>query len=599
MMLSNKWALSAAALGLISLLSSAIAGAGPAADASGEVSRDALLRGMADELVREKTLQLNTLDKPYEITYASDDPDEIAISASLGGILSSQRTHNRRVVIRVRVGDAKFDNSDSIFSREPQSAVLPLDDNYHVIRDQLWLNTDRVYKVALVDIGRKRTAVREISDPDKTPDFSPVTPVQIVQPVPTLKMDQKHWEHLIQSLSGQFAAHPDIVFSNVRVRAISSAFRLVDTDGTIERIPEELAEVGISARALAPDGTQVWNDRFFTTLHPAELPREQDLKNAVDAITAETSALAKAPMAEEYSGPVLFEREAAAQLMAEVLADAARVERRPLTPPEYANRIRILDSVWATRQGSKVAPDWLSVVDDPSQTRVEGVTLAGQYDVDEEGVPAKRVTLIQNGTLKEFLTTRQPAHEGQVSNGHARLPGKFGAELATIGNVFVQVTGGVSDAQLKAKLLENVKSSNLKYGIIIRRLDFPATANADELRNMLGELQKTGVTRTLTAPLLAYRVYPDGHEELVRGMRFKEFSAKELRDLEAGSDHSYVFNYINNGTSFDYADSGAGATTSTVVCPSLLFYTVDLDRAHEETGKPPEVPPPSLIAASE
>jgi hypothetical protein len=573
--------------------------AAPGADAPGEVSRDAVLRAMADEVAREKALQLNNLDKPYEITYASDDPDEITMSASLGGLLFSRRDHTRRVVIRVRVGDAKFDNSDSVYTRAPGNAVLPLDDNYHVIRDQLWLNTDRVYKTALVDIERKRTALREISDPDKTPDFAAANPIQIVQPLPTLRMDQKHWEQIIESLSGQFAAHPEIVFSNVRLRAISSTFRLVDTDGTIERVPEELAEVAITARALAPDGTQVWDDRFFTTLHPSELPGEQDLKKAVDETATETAALAKAPIAEEYSGPVLFEREAAAQLMAEVLADASRVERRPLVPPEYANRLRILDSVWSTRQGTKVAPEWLTIFDNPAQKRAEGVVLAGQYDVDEEGVAAKSVTLVQNGTLKDFLSTRQPTHDGQVSNGHARLPGEFGAELAAFGNVFVQATGGISDAQLKAKLLENVKSSNLKYGILIRRLDFPATAGADELRNMLSQLQKEGVTRTVTAPLLAYRVYPDGHEELVRGLRFKEFSAKDLRDLEAASDHPYVFNYINNGSAFNYANSGAGATTSSVICPSLLFYTVDLDRAREETGKPPEVPAPSLVAASE
>ncbi|HWF47922.1 MAG TPA: metallopeptidase TldD-related protein, partial [Bryobacteraceae bacterium] len=414
MRLSDTWPVCAAALVLTVVLGGAEMAAAPGADAAGEISRDAVLHAMADEVMREKTLQLNNLDKPYEITYASDDPEEVTMSASLGGLLYASREHNRRVVIRVRVGDAKFDNSDSVYSRAPGNAVLPLDDNYHVVRDQLWLNTDNVYKIAVVDIERKRTALREISDPDKTPDFTPANPVQIIRPLPTLKMDQKRWEQVIQSLSGHFAAYPQIISSNVRLRAISSTFRLVDTDGTIERVPEELAEIGIGARALAPDGTQVWDDRFFTTLHPSELPSEQDLKKAVDVIGAETAALAKAPMAEEYSGPVLFEREAAAQLMAQVLADASRVERRPLVPPEYANRLRILDSVWATRQGSKVAPDWLTIIDDPSQTRAEGVVLAGQYDVDEEGVAAKRVTLVQNGTLKDFLTTRQPIHDGQI-----------------------------------------------------------------------------------------------------------------------------------------------------------------------------------------
>jgi TldD protein len=149
---------------------------------------------------------------------------------------------------------------------------------------------------------------------------------------------------------------------------------------------------------------------------------------------------------------------------------------------------------------------------------------------------------------------------------------------------------------MKVKLLEMVKAAGLKYGLLIRRLDFPSTASIEELQSIGRQLQKSGYARTLNSPLLAYRVYPDGREELVRGLRFRDFSAKELRDIAAASDHPYVLNYINNGSGFNHLDSGSDATSSAVVCPSLLFDSVDLARSENEPGKLPSVAPPLLVA---
>src|SRR5581483_11598751 len=109
-----------------------------------------------------------------------------------------------------------------------------------------------------------------------------------------------------------------------------------------------------------------------------------------------------------------------------------------------------------------------------------------------------------------------------------------------IGNVFVETSQSVPEAQMKAKLLEKVKAAGLKYGILIRRLDFPSTATFQELQSLARQLQKNGYGRTLNTPLLVYRVYPDGREELVRNLRFKEFSAKDLKDVAAASDRPYV-----------------------------------------------------------
>jgi predicted Zn-dependent protease len=565
-------------------------------DTTAEIHKDVQLRAMSDEVARAKTLQLNNLDKPYFVEYTTDDADQFYISASLGGITSSNRLRVRAPRLEVRVGDYKFDNTNSVFFGMPRFGMLPIDDDYLAIRTAFWMATDTLYKVSADQITRKRNALREIADPDKTPDLAPAKPVQILQPPATLTIDAKHWEDALRRISGRFVAFPSIMTSSLRLRAIASTYRLVNTEGTVIRVPQSLSDVSIRASALAADGSRVWNHVFLTALNPSQLPAADQVDKAAQAVAEETDALTKAPLITDYSGPVLFEQEAAAQMMAALMTDAARLHRRPLAPPGSPNRGEVLESVWATRLGAKVVPDWLTVSDNPLQEQFDGVPLAGHYQVDDEGVPAEQVMLVDKGTLKGFLASREPVRDFDGSNGHGRLPDSFGSEAPVIGNLFVQASQTVSEKEMKAKLLEKAKAAGLKYGIILRRLDFPSTASISELQSLGRQLQKSGFARTLNPPLLAYRLYPDGHEELVRGVRFREFSAKDLRDIALASDKPYVFNYVNNGTSFNYADASPEATTSTVICPSLLFDSIDLARAEDEPGKLPVVPPPALIA---
>ena len=570
-----------------------VTGIATAGDVASDMRSDVQIRAMADEIARSKTLQLNNLDKPYFIQYSTSDATELSARASLGGLISSQRIHFRSPRVEVRVGSYQFDNTNSIFTAATRMRGFPVDDDYDALRTGFWLSTDSFYKLATDQITRKRNALREISDPDKTADFATAKPVQISRSVRNIAPDQKQWDDTVRQLSGRFVNHPDVLTSAVSVRIISSTYRLVNSEGTEIRIPENMSELQVRATAMAPDGNRVWNHRFITALQPSDFPSTNELAQAADAVASETEALAKAPLASDYSGPVLFEQAAAAQLIAQVMENAAWLPRKPVAPPESTPRV--IENVWSSRLGSKVTPDWLSIWDDPTQQHFNGTALAGAYDVDDEGVPAERVVLVDKGTLKGFLLSREPVRDFKTSNGHGRLPGPFGSEQAVPGNLFVHTDKAVSEAKLKTQLLEKIKAQGLKFGLVIRRLDFPSTASYEELESIVRQVQKDGYFRSLNSPLLAYRLYPDGREELVRGLRFREFSAKNLRDIIAASDRPYVLNYVNNGNSINHADAGLDATTSSVICPSLLFEDVDLARAENEPNKAPIVPPPALI----
>lgn len=562
-----------------------------------DLHSDTQLRAMSDELARSKSLKLNDLDRPYFIQYTVSDLYEAYVAASLGGLLDSSRTHLRQPALQVRVGDYRFDNTNSIYSGHSRPTLMPVDDDYRTMRNELWLATDRLYKASADQIARKRAALREMADPDQTPDFAPAKPVEIIQPVASFDIDQHAWEQRVRALSARIGKCPDVVGSGVALRVISSTYRLVNSEGTVLRVPQSLAEIDIHATALAPDGSRVTSHESVTRLETSQLPGENELAAAVDAAGSQASALAKAPIAEEYAGPVLFEQEAAAQMMAQVLADAVRLERRPVAPVgSNESNSQFLESVWSSRVGSKVTPDWLTIEDDPREKEFHGAMLAGHFEVDDEGVPAQPVTIVEKGTLKALLTSREPVKNLNASTGHGRLPGAFGTEQAVIGNLFVRAGQATPEAKMKTLLLEKVKAAGLKYGVVIRRIDFPWNATFEELQIIARQLQKHGYSRTLDPPLLAYRVYPDGREELVRGLRFKEFSARELRDIEAVSDRPYVLNYLNNGSSFNLVGSSTDLTTSSVICPSVLIDNVEMEHFEEDASRLPIVPPPALVS---
>src|SRR5260370_35826012 len=133
------------------------------------------------------------------------------------------------------------------------------------------------------------------------------------------------------------------------------------------------------------------------------------------------------------------------------------------------------------------------------------------------------------------------------SNDRARLPGGFGANTAGFGNLFVRAAETVASAELKRKMIEICKTRNKPYGILIRKMDFPSSASIDELRRLLtGSASSGGSAKAVSIPILAYRVYPDGREELVRGLRFRGFTARSFKDILAASVQNFLSDFLDN-----------------------------------------------------
>jgi hypothetical protein len=548
---------------------------------------------------RSPQLKISGLDAPYFFEYRVEDTNSFNITASLGALISSRESHIRFPLVNVRVGDYAFDNSNHIYSDayggsryDPDE--LPLEDDYLAFRQVLWLATDRAYKTAEDAIARKRSSLKNMSVPDPLPDFSKAAPVEAVLPVKRYPQNPALWKDRVVKLSAIFADYPQVLASGVEMHVSHSTNYVVNSEGTAERTPEDVAYIRVRASALAPDGTTVRDAEAIQAFDEDKLPAESELRRQVTEVAKDVTALAQAPAGEAYDGPMLFEARAAAQLFGQVLGDNLKVTRKPVT--DAGRTAPHVASEFESRVGSRILPDWMDVVDDPTQTEWHGHTLMGHYLYDIEGVAPQPLPLIENGKLKTFLMTRTPVFKGfERSNGHARLTGPFGARGAGFGNLFVRASETVPAADMKKKLIEMCQQRNKPYGILVRKLDYPSSASFDELRRMAaGMAQSGGGGRPVTPPLLIYKIYPDGKEELVRGVRFRGFSTRSFKDIAAASDESYVFDLIDSNAPLALMGAGSYLTTASVIAPAILFDELELEPIQEEVPKPPLVPPPSL-----
>jgi hypothetical protein len=563
---------------------------------------DVLMRAMHDEMERVPQLRIVSGGDPlYLLRYTLDDVDSFSASASLGGLLTQSGGHVRLLRVGIRVGDYVFDNANYVLSELPagarfDSGSLPVDDDYGAIRREIWLATDAAFKTALEAIGHKRSALQNVNVTEPLADYTKAPPVHSIEPVTHIAFDKTEWSNRTVALSAIFVDYPQVLGSGVETEFINTTSYLMDSEGTAIRRPDNLMIVRVRAWGQAPDGMLVRAAASTEEFEPLKMPSDLDLRRETAAVASTVTALAAAPRGEAFTGPMLFEPRAAAQLFAAVLVPNLKLTRKPVAQPERP--VPWSPSELEGRLGSTIMPEWMDAVNDPKQSEWQGNTLLGHYAIDDEGVAAQPVMIIEKGVLKGFLLTRTPVKKGlEVSNGAGRLPGSYGASAAGLGNLFIHASTTAPLADMKKKLIALCQERQKPYGIVVREVDFPSSASREELERMFTAMQRSGGgTRPVPPPIRAYRVYPDGHEELIRGVRFRGVSTRSFRDVIAASDESAVYNYLDNSAPFAMMGAGGYVNLSTVVSPGILFDEMELEPVEEEEPRIPLVPPPPRTA---
>jgi TldD protein len=586
------------------LLAAGFSAAATRLAAQNPADEDVILKAMRDELAR--SLQLRVVggggdEAPYFIAYTLDDNDAFEVGASFGAVTTRSRNRFRLPNIEVRVGSYDFDNTGHIYSgyysgSRYDTEPLPLDDDYVSLREGFWLATDHAYKAAVESIARKRAALASTAAAaDRQPDFSKAEPVRNLEKVGRVKFDEEAWTARTVKLSAIFNSYAEVLAAGVEFHFNQDSTYVLNTEGTELRFRDDTAWFQVRAEGQAADGMLVRESWTAPALELGQVPAEKEVEQSVTAMASHVQALVKAPVGEAFLGPALFEPQAAAQLLAQLLGDNLHIQRKPISDPNRP--VNLISSEFEGRAGARVLPDWMDVTDDPTLALWQGKALAGYYPFDFEGVKPKPVSLIEKGVLKGYLTTRQPAKNMPVSNGHGRFPAGFGATAAAIGNLFIKAAQTSPMADLKTRLIQMCKERDKPYGLLVRKLDFPYSGNNTELQALqAASAQSGGSVRPVSPPVLIYKVFPDGREELVRGLHFKGLSTRSLRDILAASAETQVFEYLNTGAPLARS-AGAGYIAPTaVIAPGLLFDELEVDPLQDPLEKPALVPPPSRRA---
>jgi hypothetical protein len=546
-------------------------------------AQDVIFEGMKTELGRAATLQLGQLEKPYYIAYSLDEGMSWSASATFGGLVSEGSSPFRIGEVQLRVGDYKFDNSNyGNGNARFDMRGFPLENDPLAVRQYLWLTTDSAYKGALQSIAQKRAALGSVTVSEQLADFAKAPKVNVQADYKPVGFDAKAWAARVRNASAAFNAFPALRTGVVEYSAVEGFHRMVSTEGTEIRKQESVASIQIRASAQAPDGMVM---REWSMLHATsfdKLPSETELTRSARETGEAVMKLAAAPMGEAYSGPILFEGVAGPQLLAEILGRNLHIARKPVMPRGMPSQAAATEL--EGRRGVRIMPEMFDVVDDPARP------LFGHEELDDEGVPAAKVSLVEKGVLKDFLRTRLPVRGYSESNGHARMQG--GGPAPT--NLIVTARETSTVAELKQKMLDLCQQRGLAYAIIVRKLDFPSTAPVEEARKIIAA---SGQGHPISQPLRVFKLYADGHEEQIRGVRLHGFNARSLKDILFAGDDQVTFDYIENGAPLGLAGYGNSNASVSVVAPSLLIDDLELVKIDDELPKLPVAPAPAMSAS--
>ncbi len=572
---------------------------------------DILISAMSNEMARTvEDLHMHQAEKPYFIAYRAQDMISSTFAASLGSLTINYSSKKRTLNVELRVGDYSLDNSNyfsSRFSRwggETNKGIItaPLDDNYLELRRGLWLATDAQYKKAIEDFSAKRATLQARRRTDNIKDFSKETPAKIEETCADVTVNVAELEQLVREVSLPFKKVPEITRSSIYIEAKNTCTRFLNSEGSLFKRSEPQFSVTITAESQAADGLRLHDSVKFFGRSFSDLPQKKELLAQVHEIGLRLNKLRDAAYIERYNGPVLFEDTAGGEMFAQAFAPNLVSSRIPTSDDPrfeifFNQMIAQMEGGenFQEKIGGRVFPAFVNLVDDPLLNEYNGMKLVGSFRIDDDAVPCRKTKLIEKGILKTLLASRVPVKSIEQSTGSRH---GFGPAPT---NLILTADKALTNAEMRQELLERVKMLNLDYGIVVKRVGNGANTFLRSLAMMDG-MPQSGPSNVL---LEVYKVFPDGHEEPVKGMELKGFTPAAFRTIVAVGNKPVVYNeqFLPKMTSmFSMSMSGTSSDYLPVVSyviPSLLFEEITLTKAAGPFPSPPIVESPLIRASSQ
>ena len=504
--------------------------------------------------------------RPYFLSYQLSDIHEVTLVAAHGALQDSREDRRRVLDVDLRVGDYKVDNTNPAGSARfgRGSWLLPLGDDPAKLRPTIWLATEQQYRRAKESFSRVKTnmAVKARGE-DTSDDFSREKQLRHLERPAVLKVDQEAWKRRLRMLSAAFKGHPWVLSSAVTLKVSTVNRYLVSSEGTVLQSGRTMARLMVVATTRTGDGMDLQRIESMDARSVPALEDEAGALRRIQQVIKDLDALRKAPLAEPYVGPAILDGLAAGVYFHEIFGHRMEGHRQ---------KQHREGQTFAKKVGKQVLPPFMNVYDDPRLLSLDGLDLNGFYRVDDEGVPSRRASLVENGILKGFLMSRTPARGFARSNGHGRRqPGR--SPVARQGNLIVHPSQVITARDLRQRLLAEIKSQGKPYGLRFALVEGGLTNTSRHSAQFFK-----------VRPVMVYKVFPDGKEELVRGADIEGTPLTSLSQILAAGDDMTVFN--------GYCGAESGFVPVSAASPSLLVRRVEIARKMTRKEKLPILPPP-------
>lgn len=535
------------------------------------VEASPVLEAMRAELERSMEVLGKQDEPPYFLSYEVTDHQTITVAGAFGTLETSRASHSRLLDIDLRVGGLNLDNTHELrggmrrFGRRFSRAQVPLEDDPEAIRAALWYHTDAAYKSAVERLTQVRTNVQvQVEEEDRSADFSREPTQKYLEDSVILKLDRKAWERRIRRLTAMFADFEQIYAAQATLSAQVETRWYVNSEGSEIQISQPSYRLFLSAVSKAEDGMELPLYKSYFSFTAEGLPADEEVLDAARGMIEDLLALRQAPVIEPYVGPAILSGEAAGVFFHEIFGHRVEGHRQKRSSEGQTFKKQV---------GQRVLPETFSIHFDPTLRSHAGFELNGHYLFDNEGVKSRRVTVVENGVLQTFLMSRSPIEGFPSSNGHGRKqPGR--QAVARQSNLLVEVSETVSPAELRQRLIEEIKSQDKPYGLVFENIQGGFTMTGRFIPNAFNVL-----------PLKVYRVFPDGREELVRGVDLVGTPLTAFRSIVTADDQIGIFNGICGAES--------GAVPVSAASPSILISLVEVQKKQKSQDRPPILPAPS------
>lgn len=538
-----------------------------------ELPKDAtpVLAAMQTELDRSLTVLKSQPTPPYFLSYEITEMRGVSASGSFGTLVSSNDYCQRLLDIDLRVGDPALDNThplrsgvSSLSDRQYGAVGVPTEDTPEAIRAVLWYQTDRKYKAAVEQLTKVKTNVKvKVEEEDKSADFC-AEPAAVFAAAPVkLSPDRKALEEKIRRYTAPFAKYGNIYHANASISLRVETRWYVNSEGSRIQVSEPSCQLAISASTKADDGMEMPRHETFFAFRPEDLPSDAVVLQTVEKIIADLQALRTAPLVEPYTGPAILSGRAAGVFFHEIFGHRAEGHRQKNVQEGQTFKKQL---------NQPILPASFTVYSDPTLDRFGSTALSGHYQYDNQGTAARRVSLVEGGVLKGFMMARMPIEGFAQSNGHGRKQAGY-APVARQANLMVEVAQPVTRAQLKQQLLALVREQKKPYGLLFDDITGGFTITGRTIPNSFN-----------VRPILVYRIYEDGREELVRGVDLIGTPLTTFSKIIAASDDYDVF----NGT----CGAESGGVPVSAVAPGLLLSQVEVQKKEKSQNRKPLLPAP-------